>query len=92
MCWKGELPQDRETILAMIDRLKKDFSHMLDEHKAIVVQLHKLMKAAEVEKRPEYVHLAERLMLHAHTEEEVLYPAAILIGKYLKLKTGRREG
>jgi hypothetical protein len=26
------------------------------------------------------------LMLHAQTEEEVLYPAAILIGEYLKLK------
>jgi hypothetical protein len=88
MLAKGELPQDRETILAMIDRLNKDFSHMLHEHKAIVIQLHKLMKAAEAEKKPEYVHLAERLMLHAQTEEEVLYPAAILIGEYLKLKEG----
>jgi len=26
------------------------------------------------------------LMLHAKTEEEVLYPAAILVGEYLKLK------
>jgi len=25
-------------------------------------------------------------MLHAQTEEEVLYPAAILVGEYLKLK------
>jgi len=26
------------------------------------------------------------LMLHAQTEEEVLYPAAILVGEYLKVK------
>ena len=84
---KGELPDDRETIITMTDRLKKEFSHMLHEHKAIVIQLHKLMDAAKSEKRDEYVHLAERLMLHAQTEEEVLYPAAILIGEYLKLKT-----
>ncbi len=84
---KGELPQDRETIIAMTDKLKTDFSHMLHEHKAIVIQLHKLMEAAKSEKRNEYVHLAERLILHAQTEEEVLYPAAILIGEYLKLKT-----
>jgi len=25
-------------------------------------------------------------MLHAKTEEEVLYPAAILVGEYLKVK------
>jgi hypothetical protein len=27
-------------------------------------------------------------MLHAQTEEEVLYPAAILLGEYIKLKAG----
>jgi hypothetical protein len=32
--------------------------------------------------------LCEKLKLHAQTEEEVLYPAAILIGEYLKLKRG----
>ncbi len=83
---KGELPKDRETIIAMTERLKTDFSHMLHEHKAIVIQLHKLIEAAKSEKRNEYIHLAERLMLHAQTEEEVLYPAAILVGEYLKLK------
>ena len=83
---KGELPQDREAVMAMTDRLKKDFSHMLHEHKAVVIELHNLMDAAKSEKKTEYVHLAERLVLHAQTEEEVLYPAAILIGEYLKLK------
>jgi hypothetical protein len=85
---KGEVPPDSETVITMTDKLKKDFSYMLHEHKAIVIQLHRLMEAAQNEKRNEYVHLAERLMLHAQTEEEVLYPAAILIGEYLKLKTG----
>ena len=32
--------------------------------------------------------MIEKLMLHARTEEEVLYPAAILVGEYLK---GRME-
>ena len=31
-------------------------------------------------------HFTEKLMLHAQTEEEVLDPAAILIGEYLNLK------
>jgi len=35
---------------------------------------------------PEHARFAEKLMLHAQTEEEVLYPAAILVGEYLKVK------
>ena len=32
---------------------------------------------------------ADKLILHAQTEEEVSYPTAILIGEYLKLKLGK---
>ncbi len=85
---KGDVPPDSGAVIAMTDELKKDLGHMLHEHKAIVIQLHRLMEDAKSERRDEYVHLAERLMLHARTEEEVLYPAAILIGEYLKLKKG----
>jgi hypothetical protein len=35
---------------------------------------------------PEHARFAEKLMFHAQTEEEVLYPAAILVGEYLKVK------
>ncbi len=83
---EGKLPSDSRAAIAMTDRLKKDFGHMLHEHKAIVIELHKLMEVAQNEKKPEYVHFAEKLKLHAQTEEEVLYPAAILVGEYLKLK------
>lgn len=86
----GEAPPDLEPVIAMTDRLKKDLGHMLQEHKAIVVELHKLMESARNEKKTEYVHLAERLILHAQTEEEVLYPTAILIGEHLKRKAGRK--
>ncbi len=89
---KGDLPPDSTTAITMTDSLKKDLSHMLHEHKAIVIELHKLMEAAKSEKLSEYVHLAERLILHAQTEEDVLYPAAILIGEYLKLKGRDEEG
>ncbi|MGE5173092.1 MAG: hemerythrin domain-containing protein [Betaproteobacteria bacterium] len=86
MLAEGKLPADSRTAITMTDRLKEDFGHMLHEHKAIVIELHKLMEAAQSDKKPEYVHLAEKLKLHAQTEEEVLYPAAILVGEYLKLK------
>jgi len=87
MLAEGKLPNDVPAAIAMADRLKKDLSHMLHEHKAVIAALHKLMEAAENERKPEYVHFAEKLKLHAQTEEEVLYPTAILVGEYLKLKT-----
>jgi hypothetical protein len=49
------------------------------------------MKAAKSEKKTEYVHLTEKIILNAQSEKGVLYPASILIGEYLKLKAGRKE-
>ena len=62
---------------------------MLREHKAVVAALNKLVSAAKKKKLPELARFAEKLMLHAQTEEEVVYPAAILIGDFLKLKFDR---
>ena len=61
---------------------------MLQEHKDIVVALKNLIAAATQENKPEHAHFAEKLILHAQNEEEVLYPAAILVGEYLKLRLG----
>ena len=88
----GKIPPDGGAVIAMTDKLKQDLNHMLHEHKAIVVELHKLMEAAKSENKTVYVHLAEKIILHAQTEEEVLYPASMLIGEYLKLKAGRKDG
>ena len=90
---RGSTPPDSERIIALADGLKKDLNYLLHEHRGIVIELHKLGEAATEEKRSEYVDLAERLLLHAKTEEEVLYPAAILVGEYLKLRSGSgKEG
>ena len=69
----------------MTDRLKAELPKMLEAHEAVVAALKTLITAAEADSKPEYARFAQKLMLHAQTEEEVLYPAAILIGKYLKL-------
>ncbi len=70
----------------MTDRLKAELPKMLEEHKTIVGTLDKLVEAAHEENQPEAAEFAEKLKLHAETEEEVTYPTAILIGEYLKLK------
>jgi hypothetical protein len=62
---------------------------MLDEHASIVGALGALADAATRERKLEYAAFADELKLHAQTEEEVLYPAAILVGEYVKLRRGR---
>lgn len=79
--------QDRSgmsAVLQMTDKLETELPTMLSEHKEIVTALKTLIDAARAEDRPEYVHFAEKLMAHARMEEEVSYPAALVIGRYLK--------
>jgi hypothetical protein len=83
---KGEVTAEMKSVLAMTGRLKKELTEMLAEHRTIVGLLEKLSAAAKKEGKSEFAVFAEKLTLHARTEEEVLYPASILIGEYVKLK------
>jgi hypothetical protein len=76
----------RTAAVAMSDRLKADWPRMLHEHKTIREALSVLAIEARVEKRTEVLRFVEQLTLHAQQEEEILYPAAILVGEYLKLR------
>lgn len=82
----GKVDEDMKEILKMTDKLKSELPKMLQEHKAIVTALDELVKAAQEENKPEYAAFAEKLKLHAKTEEEVTYPTALLIGEFLKLR------
>lgn len=81
----GDVTPEMADVLALTERLKAELPQMLEEHKAIVAALSHLVEVANQEHKLEYAHFAEKLMLHAQTEEEVLYPTAIMIGEYLKL-------
>jgi len=69
--------------------LKRQIPRMLEQHRAIVTALKGLLRAATEEQHPPYVQFAQKLMHHAQQEEEMLYPAAILVGEYVKLKLGK---
>jgi hypothetical protein len=83
---EGKITNKMKDALLMSNRLKAELPEMLKEHKAIGSALKNLIDAAKKEKKMEYERFAEKLMLHAQNEEEVLYPASILVGEYLKLK------
>lgn len=85
---KGASIPDPAGILRQTERLKVEFDRLVFEHDEIVRALQVLIVTAKADQKPEIVRFAEQLVLHAETEEEVLYPAAILVGEYLKLKRG----
>ena len=76
--------------LAMTGSLKQELPRMLDEHKEISAAVEKLRIAAHAENAVEYERLAEQLALHAKTEEEVLYPATLLVGEVLRARTEKK--
>lgn len=89
---EGRVLPEMEAAVAMAYRLKADLGHMLQEHKEIVAALEALKEAASSEGNAAAAHFAEKLVLHAQTEEEVLYPASILVGEYLNLKLSEKGG
>lgn len=86
---RGDVSPEMRPVVALTDRLEAELPRMLDEHKAIVAALEELTRAAEAERHAEVVRFARKLTLHAQHEEEVLYPAALLVGEYLTLRLSR---
>ncbi|GET28176.1 hemerythrin domain-containing protein [Prolixibacter sp. SD074] len=82
----GSLSEEMKEVLQMTDKLKSELPEMLAEHKQIVAALEVLVQHATAEHHPEVAEFAQKLMLHAQTEEEVSYPTAILVGEYIRLK------
>ena len=82
----GETPAGLQDALAMTDALRKELPRMLDEHKQIRAATERLRVAAREENAPLQEHFAEKLAAHAQTEEEILYPAAILVGDIIRAR------
>jgi hemerythrin superfamily protein len=59
---------------------------MLEEHKAIRAAVQKLARVAGQEKKTEQEQFARDLALHAQTEEQVLYPAAVLVANLIRAR------
>ena len=68
----------------MIARLERELEDMLAEHRVIIGALEEFMVAAKAANRVDYAELASKLVHHMRMEKEVLYPAALVLGEYLK--------
>lgn len=85
---QGMVTPAMRPVLAMADRLRRELPEMLAEHRVVVTALEGLAEAAKAEKHAEAERFAEKLRVHAETEEQVLYPAAILVGEHVKARLG----
>ena len=83
---EGRATPDMRSAVALTDRLKAEMPRMLEEHRTIVRALDELRRAAAAERHPDVSRFVEELTAHAQNEEQVLYPAAIVVGEWLKLK------
>lgn len=71
-------------LIAMSDTLVRELPRMLQEHRAIEAATEKLRTTALIFDAPEWVRFATELRRHALLEEEVYYPAAVLVGRLLR--------
>ena len=85
LAWGGATP-DMVPMLAICRKLKAELPQMLLEHKDIVAALERFKSRALEAGKADYARFADALILHAQTEEEVFYPAAVLVGEFLEAK------
>jgi len=68
----------------MTDSLRHELPRMLQEHEAIAAAARRLAQVARAARAGDVARFAEALLTHARMEEEVLYPAAILVGELIR--------
>jgi hypothetical protein len=71
-------------VMDLMERLAAQIPAMFREHRQIVGALQGLASAGRKERNGAARRFAQRLLLHARIEEDVLYPASLLVGEYLK--------
>ena len=85
----GQITRDMPAALAVARQLKSLLPRMLEDHIAIVGALQTLADLAREVDRPDVAEFAQKVIVHAQIEEEVLYPAAIVVGEYLATRLER---
>jgi hypothetical protein len=81
---RRERPANAEAVLPLTDTLRRELPAMLREHVAIREATRRLREVAVAAGDARAVRLADHLAAHATQEEEVNYPAALLVGELLR--------
>jgi hypothetical protein len=85
IAWNGVTPA-MASVLPIARRLKAELPLLLLQHKDIVAALERMRFQASEAGHQDYERCAAALIRHACEEEDVHYPAAIVVGQFLELK------
>jgi hypothetical protein len=77
---------------SMALRIERELPALFEEHRQIDEATKRLVDVARREGKSQYQGLTDRLWLHARVAEEVLYPASILVGEYVRIAHGAKSG
>lgn len=81
---EGNWEIDTDAAIKMSELLQSKLVELKNEHEDIEKALKELVLEADKENNGTAKHFAKELMVHIEIEDQVLYPATILIGNYLK--------
>lgn len=87
---QGEATPEMRDVLPMTDSLRAELPRMLEEHQAIKAATRRMGEVAREEGNAEVARLAEQLAVHAQAEEELFYPAAVLVGDLVRQRAPDR--
>jgi hypothetical protein len=82
---------DLAEVLPLSRELEAELDTMLAEHREIVAVVGDMRVAAVREGHADAAALADALAAHVASEEQVMYPAAILVGRYLAEHPARQD-
>lgn len=87
----GDEPKGNiDEVIDLTRRFADELPRMLEEHLLIAEKLEIMSQEAERAGKREYMTFSSDLMHHARLEEEIVYPASLLIGSYLRLWKTRK--
>ena len=83
---QGEWRPEMRDVLHMTDSLRAELPQMLRDHEAIAVAAQNLESIARADADADAEELARALQRHARSEEELFYPAAVLVGELVRAR------
>ena len=86
---RGEYTPEMREVLAMTDALRAELPRMLREHEKIAAAAKNLEQVSRREGNARVEKLAKSLQLHAQGEEQLYYPAALLVGDVVRERSER---
>ena len=83
---QGEWRPEMRDVLHMTDSLRAELPQMLRDHEAIAVAAQNLESIARADADADAEELARALQRHARSEEDLFYPAAVLVGELVRAR------